>query len=55
MTTQPSEEAIRKACEEAGIDPYKLGTAYEKWPGETARRLLLALARRIAAVRIGQR
>ena len=48
MTPQPSEEAIRKACEEAGLD-YSRYDAGEYHTGTMDA--LLALARRIEAER----
>ena len=46
--TQPSEEAIRKACEEAGIVPTWADLS-QQLPDAVIPRLLTALARRIEA------
>lgn len=50
MTAQPSEEAIRKACEEAGIVPTWADLS-QQLPDAVIPRLLTALARRIEAER----
>ena len=53
--TQPSEEAIRKACEEAGVDANEFIALYQSAPGIVVNypwmNAILALARRIEAER----
>jgi len=48
--TQPTEAAIRQACEEAGVNPQNTA---DLTTGEVMQKMLTALARRIEAERAG--